>query len=311
MTLREHISGVESVASLTGLGRLADRAALAAHRAETGTLDHDDRVALQDARSLLMQLQSFAGVTVPTRVALQDDGPHLSARRDVRSRVANERPSRCQRVRREADRVDRLDPREIRNRRPDSQRRSILRRPRRGDPQSNDVDGTARSGTETKMDERGLELVRGLIAGHIDSALRGQPKSHSGRGARLFDLHRRVIEQAEATVVDVEAKLQASDDDKTRRYAERALHRTLTEVETILPFLRPLMESVRRDDVPIGMRTSFRSWAAEQGVSREVAEGCLAHAVKGVEGAYQRSDLLAARAEIMERWARYVSGKGA
>ena len=60
-----------------------------------------------------------------------------------------------------------------------------------------------------------------------------------------------------------------------------------------------------------GMRTSFRSWAAEQGVSREVAEGCLAHAVKGVEGAYQRSDLLAARAEIMERWARYVSGKGA
>ena len=109
------------------------------------------------------------------------------------------------------------------------------------------------------MDERGLELVRGLIAGHIDSALRGQPKSHSGRGARLFDLHRRVIEQAEATVVDVEAKLQASDDDKTRRYAERALHRTLTEVETILPFLRPLMESVRRDDVPIGMLVALDS----------------------------------------------------
>ena len=109
------------------------------------------------------------------------------------------------------------------------------------------------------MDERGLELVRGLIAGHIDSALRGQPKSHSGRGARLFDLHRRVIEQAEATVVDVEAKLQASDDDKTRRYAERALHRTLTEVETILPFLRPLMESVRRDDVPIDMLVALDS----------------------------------------------------
>ena len=60
-----------------------------------------------------------------------------------------------------------------------------------------------------------------------------------------------------------------------------------------------------------GMRTAFRSWAAEQGVSREAAEACLAHVVKGVEGAYQRSDLLEARAEIMERWGRHVSGTGA
>ena len=94
------------------------------------------------------------------------------------------------------------------------------------------------------MDERGLELVRGLIAGHIENALRGQPTSHSGRGARLFDLHRRVIEQAEASVAEVDAKLKARDDVATRRYAERELHRTLTEIETILPLLRPLMESV-------------------------------------------------------------------
>ena len=109
------------------------------------------------------------------------------------------------------------------------------------------------------MDERGLEFVKSLIAGHIDSALRGQPTSHSGRGARLFDLHRRVIEQAEETLADVDAKLVASDDDKIRRYAERALHRTLTQVETILPLLRPLMESVRRDDVPIGMLVALDS----------------------------------------------------
>ena len=60
-----------------------------------------------------------------------------------------------------------------------------------------------------------------------------------------------------------------------------------------------------------GMRSSFRSWAAEAGVPREVAELSLGHAVKGVEGAYQRSDLLAARAEVMERWAQCVCGKGA
>ena len=75
MTLREHISGVESVASLTGLGRLADRTALAVHQAETGVLSDDDRAALDKARALLEQLRSFAGMTVPPRVALQAMGP--------------------------------------------------------------------------------------------------------------------------------------------------------------------------------------------------------------------------------------------
>ncbi len=72
-----------------------------------------------------------------------------------------------------------------------------------------------------------------------------------------------------------------------------------------------LMRELDINGTAHGMRTAFRSWAAEHGVSREVAEACLAHVVKGVEGAYQRSDLLAARAEVMQRWARYVSGKGA
>ncbi len=75
MNIREQISGIEKVASLTGLGRLADRAELAVHRSETGGLDDDDRKALQDARALLEQLQSFTGTTVPTRVALRAMGP--------------------------------------------------------------------------------------------------------------------------------------------------------------------------------------------------------------------------------------------
>ena len=75
MTLCEHISDIESVASLTGLGRQADQAALAAHRAEIGALADDDRAALTAARDLLSQLQSFAGVTVPSRAALQTRSP--------------------------------------------------------------------------------------------------------------------------------------------------------------------------------------------------------------------------------------------
>ena len=44
---------------------------------------------------------------------------------------------------------------------------------------------------------------------------------------------------------------------------------------------------------PHGLRSSFRSWAAETGVTRETAEMCLAHSAGAVERAYQRSDLLA------------------
>jgi len=58
---------------------------------------------------------------------------------------------------------------------------------------------------------------------------------------------------------------------------------------------------------PHGWRSTFRSWAADQGVVREVAEAALAHQVKGVEGAYQRSDLFNRRREVMEAWASYIA----
>ena len=61
---------------------------------------------------------------------------------------------------------------------------------------------------------------------------------------------------------------------------------------------------------PHGLRSSFRSWCAEQAITREVAEMSLGHTVRGVEGAYQRSDLLDARAEVMEQWGRYLCAKG-
>ena len=59
---------------------------------------------------------------------------------------------------------------------------------------------------------------------------------------------------------------------------------------------------------PHGFRSSFRDWCAETGVSREVAEACLAHVVKNrTEAAYRRSDLLEQRRAIMQAWADYVS----
>ena len=58
---------------------------------------------------------------------------------------------------------------------------------------------------------------------------------------------------------------------------------------------------------PHGLRASFRSWAAETGVLREVAEVALAHSAGAVERAYQRSDLLDARREVMEAWGRHIT----
>ena len=60
---------------------------------------------------------------------------------------------------------------------------------------------------------------------------------------------------------------------------------------------------------PHGLRSSFRSWAAETDVRREVAERALGHVVRNqVEAAYQRSDLLEQRREVMQAWADHVAG---
>ena len=56
-----------------------------------------------------------------------------------------------------------------------------------------------------------------------------------------------------------------------------------------------------------GFRASFRTWCADNRVDFYVAETCLAHSVQtSVQDAYQRSDLLEQRAEVMQAWADFV-----
>ena len=71
--------------------------------------------------------------------------------------------------------------------------------------------------------------------------------------------------------------------------------------------LSRLCQSSNLGAVPHGFRSSFRDWCGETAVPREVAEACLAHTVKGVEGAYARSDLLERRRPIMDRWTAYIA----
>ena len=67
-----------------------------------------------------------------------------------------------------------------------------------------------------------------------------------------------------------------------------------------------LMRELAIDGTPHGMRAAFRSWCSDTGVPRDLAEMCLGHAVKGVEGAYQRSDMLDRRRPLMKAWAEHV-----
>jgi integrase len=61
-----------------------------------------------------------------------------------------------------------------------------------------------------------------------------------------------------------------------------------------------------------GFRSSFRDWASENGISRDLAERALAHTIRNaVEAAYHRTDLLEQRRGVMEAWAAHVTGSAA
>lgn len=66
----------------------------------------------------------------------------------------------------------------------------------------------------------------------------------------------------------------------------------------------------KRPAVPHGLRSTFRDWAAEQGIDHDLAEMALAHHV-GSEGerAYKRTDMLERRRAVLENWGRFARGE--
>jgi integrase len=59
-----------------------------------------------------------------------------------------------------------------------------------------------------------------------------------------------------------------------------------------------------------GFRSSFRDWAAENGISRDLAEASLAHNDKGAtEAAYNRTSLIEQRRPVMASWAQFCAGE--
>jgi len=73
-------------------------------------------------------------------------------------------------------------------------------------------------------------------------------------------------------------------------------------------FLALLRRMGRGDITAHGFRATFKTWATERTAhSHAVVEACLAHTQQGLEAAYQRSDLLERRRQLMEDWANYCS----
>lgn len=70
-----------------------------------------------------------------------------------------------------------------------------------------------------------------------------------------------------------------------------------------------MMEREGMDYRPHGFRATFRTWVEEQtDTPFEVAETVLGHVVEGeVARAYQRSDRLEKRRELMARWTKYLT----
>ena len=72
--------------------------------------------------------------------------------------------------------------------------------------------------------------------------------------------------------------------------------------------LSKLLRENQVDGVVHGFRASFKSWAGDTGVNREIAEAALAHTLgNAVEQAYNRTDLLARRRDVMEAWGAYLA----
>lgn len=66
----------------------------------------------------------------------------------------------------------------------------------------------------------------------------------------------------------------------------------------------------KRPAVPHGLRSTFRDWAAEAGIDRDLAEMALAHQVgNAVERAYRRSDMIERRRAILASWGQFVRGE--
>lgn len=140
--------------------------------------------------------------------------------------------------------------------------------------------------------------ARGARWGEVDreTAVWTVPATRTKQGRE----HRVPLSASAMAVLDRAAEI-TGDTDPDALVFPSVSGRTLAD-----SLLSRLCKAAGIDGSPHGFRSSFRDWAADTGQPRELAEHALAHVVKGVEGAYQRSDLLDRRRALMDAWAEYI-----
>ena len=158
--------------------------------------------------------------------------------------------------------------------------------------------------------------VRGMTWGEVDAEARVWVVP--GARMKMGQMHRVPLSDAELAVL-AEAHPGKTRPDMLVFPGARA-GSTLSDME-----LAMLVRGMAKDGVPAGepprwrdlagrvvgphgFRSSFRDWCGEtRPEGREVAERALAHVVRGVEGAYARSDLLEKRRPLMAAWCEWCS----
>jgi integrase len=82
---------------------------------------------------------------------------------------------------------------------------------------------------------------------------------------------------------------------------------TDTAVTMLLRKTNATSDTTGRVATAHGFRSSFRNWAADNKYSGDIAERALAHTIGNkVQAAYERTDRLEARVDMMEQWSRHV-----
>jgi integrase len=156
-----------------------------------------------------------------------------------------------------------------------------------------------------KLSELALEWT--ILTAARSGETCGTPESEIDWGARLWTIPAERMKGHRMHVVPLDARLEEIWNLAIFRTPAGALAKIfrVTDLQ-----MRHVAHELSDQPVTVhGFRSSFRDWAAENGVARDLAEAALAHKVKdATEAAYNRTALVEQRRAVMERWADFCWG---
>ena len=153
--------------------------------------------------------------------------------------------------------------------------------------------------------------------GELGDVLRKLPDTEAGRCLKwLAFTVARINEAVPATKAEIDGAVWTIPGTRTKNKTDHRVPLSAPAMALVGPRRRLFtvtdgtVRALAREHgfTPHGLRASFRTWCADTEVSGDLAEMSLSHKVGSqIEQAYQHSDLLPQRAELMQRWADYLA----